>query len=131
MCGGRLWYFLIPRVFISWFVIWYFLGGDVASALLFILFLGMRLPGIVLAYVAPDKTDRSVRILGTIIYLGAGGSDWLIKCGALVAFFVNESLHLKGFNLVESDVTKNVLYGSISWPSISFSLKIIEVRFRC
>ena len=35
--------------------------------------------------------------------------------------FLTGSLILKRFNLVESNGTKNVLYGSVSRPSISFS----------
>ena len=39
--------------------------------------------------VTVEKTETSVRILGfTIIYFGAGGSDLLIKFGALVTFCV-------------------------------------------
>ena len=44
--------------------------------------------GVILYPVTPDKTYRSVRILSTIISFGAGGSDWLIKVGALVTFYV-------------------------------------------
>ena len=36
------------------------------------------------------------------------------------ALFLTGSLILFRFNLVESNGTKKVLYGSISWPSISF-----------
>ena len=89
-CGGRLWYFAIPKVILFWFVIGHFLGGDVASYKVFLFFLGMCVSGVTLSpVVTVEKTETSVRILGfTIIYFGAGGSDWLIKFGALVTFCV-------------------------------------------
>ena len=74
----------------------------------------MHFTGVILDPVATDKTDISLRILGTIISLCFGDSYLLIKCGVLVAFFVNESLRIKRFNLLESNSTKNVLYGYIS-----------------
>ena len=49
----------------------------------------MRLYGVTLAPVIPDKTETSVRILVfTIISFGAVGSNLLIKFGALVIFCV-------------------------------------------
>ena len=46
-CGGSHWYFWSPKLFLSWFVIGSFLGGDVASGFFFFLswdeFLGRRL----------------------------------------------------------------------------------------
>ena len=65
----------------------------------------MRFSRVILSPIDPDKTDKPVRILGTIIYFGAGGSYWLIKCGTLVAFYVNVSLRIKMFSLVESNGT--------------------------
>ena len=52
-CGGRNSSFWIPKVFVSWFIIGSFLGGDVANDLIFLLFLGMRFSGVVLALVSP------------------------------------------------------------------------------
>ena len=47
----------------------------------------MCFSGNTIAPVATDKTETSVRILGFIIIsFGAGGSDWLIKFGALGTF---------------------------------------------
>ena len=48
----------------------------------------MRLPGFTLAPVTPEKIETSAQILlSTFIYFGAGGSDWLIKFGALFTFY--------------------------------------------
>ena len=164
---------------ISRFGIGNFLGGDVASDFIFFFFLGMCIYGVTLAPVTPYKTDISVRIFSTIIYFGAGASDWKIKSGALVTFCVliysvgnsfspeigatnfsfasfplsiddSESLgysssqlaiislfgvtgsfHIGQFDLLVSNGTTHVLYGSISWPSISLSSFLIEVRFKC
>ena len=55
----------------------------------------MRFPWVTLAPVPIDKRQTLFRIfLSTIIYFDAGGSDWLIKFGALVTFcFLIDSLH--------------------------------------
>ena len=77
---------------VSWFEIGSFLGGDVASDLILLLFLGMSFSGVILAPiapVAPEKTDRSDQSFSTTIYSGAGGSDWIIKGGAFFTFFVS------------------------------------------
>ena len=87
-CGGRLWYFLPHNMFIYWFGIGSFLGGDVASYFIFLFFLGMRFSGVTLSSVTSEKTDISVQKMSTIIPFGAGGLDWLIKFGALVTFCV-------------------------------------------
>ena len=53
---GILWYFWVPNILISWFVIGSFLGGDIASDLIFFFFLGMYFYGVTLSPVPPDKT---------------------------------------------------------------------------
>ena len=86
-CGGRHSSFWIPKVFLSWFGIGSFLGGDVASDFIFIFFLWMRFPGVTLALVSPvnpELTDRSVQSLSTTITSFAGAFDWVIQFGPLV-----------------------------------------------
>ena len=156
-CGGRHWYFWIPKLFLSLFVIVSFLVGNLASDFIFILFLGMRFSGVTISLVYPvnmELTDISVQIFSANITSGACASYWVTKFGPLVTFcvliyylghfispqigattfsfayflsslddaiFLTELLIFKRFNLVESKGTKNVLYGSMSRPSISFS----------
>ena len=89
-CGGSFWYFWRPKVFLSWSGIGSFIDGYVASDLLFLLFLGMRLPGVTIALVSPvslELTDRSVQSLSTTITSVAGAFDWVIQFGPLFTFF--------------------------------------------
>ena len=98
-CGGRLWSFLVYNMLIYWFGIGSFLGGDIASDFILFFILGMRFSGVTLAPITPNKTETSLRILVfTIIHFRAGGSDWLIKFGALITFCdLKYSLGMKFF----------------------------------
>ena len=71
-------------IFLSWFRIGLFLGGDIARDL-FLFFIGMRFSGVTIALASPVipefvspfllyKTDKSVQILSTTITSGAGAA---------------------------------------------------------
>ena len=77
----------------------------------------MRFSGVKLAPVTPDKTDRSVRILSTVISFGACGYDLLIKKIALVTFFV----------LIYSLVNVFLqVIGPTNFSSASFFLSLVD-----
>ena len=83
-CGGRHWYFWSPEVFLSWFGIVSFIGGNVASDFIFLFFLGMCLYGVTLALVYPvnpELTDRSVQGFSAAITYGSGASGWVVNFG--------------------------------------------------
>ena len=89
MCGGRHCYFGSPKVFLSWFGIGSFLGGNVAIVFTLLLFIGMRFSGVTLSLVStvnPELTDRSVQNLSTSSTSGAGAYDWVINFGPLLIF---------------------------------------------
>ena len=95
---------------ISWFGIGSFLEGDIARDFILFSFLEIRFYGVTIATVPPDKIETSVRILlSTIISFGAGGSDLLIKFGALVTFCV----------LI--DYSGNVFFPEIGATNFSFA----------
>ena len=85
-CFWRHLYFWSPEVFLSWFGIGSFLGGDIASDFFWNVF-----SDVILARVYTGNTeliDIPVRKFSTTINSGAGASDWVIKFGPLATFCV-------------------------------------------
>ena len=84
----RHWKILSLMIFLSWFGVGSFLGGDIARNFIYFFFFGMSFYGVTLDLVprikpeliipvATNKADIPIRCLCTTISSGAGAYDWV------------------------------------------------------